>query len=115
MGTETISGIPFKETIFTDFPNTDILFEAQKVSKCPLLSTARWTVVVPCEEGKTIYKNIKKPKNVSSSRVAIIYFQILPIGIGQCALNWFQGYHEGLDSLPRANPEEMQDRICAIN
>ncbi|NMC94253.1 MAG: alpha/beta hydrolase, partial [Syntrophorhabdus sp.] len=31
-GDGTISGIPFKETIFTDFQKYDVLFEARKVS-----------------------------------------------------------------------------------
>jgi len=56
-----ISGIPFKETIFTDFEEYDILAEARKVSDA-LVIHGEMDEIVPCEEGKTIYKNIQKPK-----------------------------------------------------
>jgi dipeptidyl aminopeptidase/acylaminoacyl peptidase len=57
----TISGIPFKETIFTDFAQHDVLAEAQKVSNA-LVIHGEMDEIVPCIEGKTIYKSIKKPK-----------------------------------------------------
>jgi hypothetical protein len=57
----TISGIPFKETIFTDFAQHDVLAEAQKVSNA-LVIHGELDEVVPCQEGKTIYKNMQKPK-----------------------------------------------------
>jgi dipeptidyl aminopeptidase/acylaminoacyl peptidase len=60
-GDGTISGIPFKETIFSDFARYDILGEAGKVSDA-LVIHGEMDEVVPCEEGKTIYQNMKKPK-----------------------------------------------------
>ena len=57
----TISGIPFKETIFTDFAQHDVLAEAQMVSNA-LVIHGEIDEVVPCQEGKTIYKNMQKPK-----------------------------------------------------
>jgi dipeptidyl aminopeptidase/acylaminoacyl peptidase len=60
-GDGTISGIPFKETIFTDFDRHNVLSEARKVSDA-LVIHGEIDEVVPCEEGKTIYKNMQKPK-----------------------------------------------------
>jgi dipeptidyl aminopeptidase/acylaminoacyl peptidase len=56
-----ISGILFKETIYTDFSHHDVLSEARKVSNA-LVIHGEIDEVVPCDEGKTIYKNMQKPK-----------------------------------------------------
>lgn len=60
-GDGTISGIPFKETIFTDFAQYDVLSEARHVSKA-LVIHGEMDEVVPCEEGKAIYEQMKRPK-----------------------------------------------------
>lgn len=88
-----ISGILFKETIFTDFNEHDVLSEARKASNALVIHGER-DEVVPCEEGKAIYKAMQKPKkcviikggdhvlsNPSHRDRAI-----------NLALQWFQGY-----------------------
>ncbi|OPY83358.1 MAG: esterase [Syntrophorhabdus sp. PtaU1.Bin153] len=60
-GDGTISDIHFQDTIFTDFAQYDILSEARKVSKA-LVIHGELDEVVPCDEGKTIYENMKEPK-----------------------------------------------------
>jgi hypothetical protein len=60
-GDGTISGILFKENIFTDFAKYDVLSEARKVTDA-LVIHGEMDEVVPCDEGKAIYKNMQKPK-----------------------------------------------------
>lgn len=60
-GDGAISDIHFKDTIFTDFARYDILSEAQKVSNA-LLIHGEMDETVPCNEGKLIYANMKRPK-----------------------------------------------------
>jgi hypothetical protein len=93
----TISGIPFKEAIFTDFAQHDVLAEAQKVSNA-LVIHGEMDEVVPCEEGKTIYKNLKKP-----NKCVIIkggdHTLSNPIHRDEAiklALHWFQRYFQKL-------------------
>lgn len=91
----TISGIPFKETIFTDFAQHDVLAEARKVSNA-LVIHGGMDEVVPCEEGKTIYKNLKKPKKCFIIKGGDHTFAN-PIHRDEAiklALHWFQGYFQ---------------------
>ncbi|HNY70508.1 MAG TPA: alpha/beta hydrolase [Syntrophorhabdus sp.] len=92
-GDGTISGIPFKETIFTDFQKYDILFEARKVSDA-LVIHGEMDEVVPCEEGKTIYKNMKKPKKcvIIKNGDHVLSDPIHRDRAIKLGLNWFQGY-----------------------
>jgi len=62
-GDGRISEIAFKETIYDDFARYDILSEAKMVSSA-LVVHGEMDEVVPCHEGKTIYKNIRKPKSI---------------------------------------------------
>ena len=91
----TISGIPFKETIFTDFTQHDVLAEAQKVSNA-LVIHGEMDEVVPCEEGKTIYKNIKKPKKcvIIKGGDHTLSNPIHRDEAIKLALHWFQGYFQ---------------------
>lgn len=89
----TISGIAFKETIFTDFAQHDILAEAQKVSNA-LVVHGEMDEVVPCEEGKTIYKNIKRPKKciIIKGGDHVLSNPAHRDRAIKLALKWFQGY-----------------------
>lgn len=89
----TISVIAFKETIFTDFAQHDILAEAQKVSNA-LVVHGEMDEVVPCEEGKTIYKNIKRPKKciIIKGGDHVLSNPAHRDRAIKLALKWFQGY-----------------------
>jgi len=58
---ETIPGVQLKETIYEDFFTYDILAEAKNIS-CALVIHGEDDEVVPYQEGKAIYQNIKRPK-----------------------------------------------------
>jgi len=92
-GDGTISGIPFKETIFSDFARFDVLGEARKVSDA-LVIHGEMDEVVPCEEGKAIYKNMKKPKKCLIIKGAdhILSNPSHRDKAINRALQWFQGY-----------------------
>lgn len=88
-----ISGILFKETIFTDFNEHDVLSEARKVSNA-LVIHGEMDEVVPCEEGKAIYKNMQKPKKCVIIKggdhvLSDVSHRDRAINL---ALKWFQGY-----------------------
>lgn len=92
-GNGTISGIQFKDTIFTDFAQYDILSEASKVSDA-LLIHGEMDETVPCDEGKMIYRNMKKPKKCLIMKGGDHVFsdplhREKAIGL---ALHWFQKY-----------------------
>jgi dipeptidyl aminopeptidase/acylaminoacyl peptidase len=91
----TISGIPFKETIFTDFTQHDVLAEAQKVSNA-LVIHGEMDEIVPCVEGKTIYKSIKKPKKcvIIKGGDHTLSDPIHRDEAIKLALHWFQGYFQ---------------------
>jgi len=91
----TISGIPFKETIFTDFAQHDVLAEAQKVSNA-LVIHGEMDDIVPCVEGKTIYKSIKKPKKcvIIKGGDHTLSDPIHRDEAIKLALHWFQGYFQ---------------------
>jgi len=91
----TISGIPFKETIFTDFAQHDVLAEAQKVSNA-LVIHGEMDEIVPCVEGKTIYKSIKKPKKcvIIKGGDHTLSDPIHRDEAIKLALHWFQGYFQ---------------------
>jgi len=59
----TISDVVFNKTIFTDFQSYDILGEAKKVCRA-LVVHGEVDEVVPCAEGKAIYKRLSKPKGI---------------------------------------------------
>jgi uncharacterized protein len=93
---ERISEIRFKDTIYTDFATYDILSEAQKVS-CALGIHGEMDEVVPCQEGKTIYRNMKKPKKMEIIKNADHVFSN-PAHREKAitfALNWFRRYFLG--------------------
>jgi len=92
-GDGTISGISFKETIFTDFSQHDVLSEAQKVSNA-LVIHGEMDEVVPCDEGKTIYKNIQKPKKcvIIKGGDHVLSNPAHRDRAIKHALHWFQGY-----------------------
>lgn len=88
-----ISGIEFEETLFKDFSIYDILSEAKKVSNA-LVIHGEIDEVVACNQGKSIYKNIKKPKKLAIIKGADHIFsnplhREKAIGL---ALNWFRSY-----------------------
>jgi len=58
-----ISDITFKKKIFKDFARYNILGEAAKIS-CALVIHGEKDDVVSCEQGKTIYSYIQKPKKI---------------------------------------------------
>lgn len=90
-----ISDIQFKDTIFTDFQSYDLLAEAKKVSRT-LVIHGDSDEVVPCIEGKTIYKNLVKPKAIEIIKGGDHIFSVdahrnKAITL---ALNWFRRYLE---------------------
>jgi len=91
-----ISGIKFNESIYTDFETYDLLSEAMKVS-CALVMHGEIDETVPCSEGKTIYKSLKKPKKLEIIKGADHIFSNLShrekaIDI---SLNWFRRFFIG--------------------
>lgn len=92
-GDGTISGIAFKESIFTDFAQYDILAEAQKVSNA-LVIHGEMDDVVPCEEGRTIYANMQKPKKcvIIKNGDHVLSDPSHRDRAIKLALKWFQGY-----------------------
>jgi dipeptidyl aminopeptidase/acylaminoacyl peptidase len=88
-----ISGILFKDTIYSDFSQHNVLSEAKKVSNA-LVIHGELDEVVPCEEGKTIYKNMQKPKRCLIIKGGDHVFSE-PAHRDKAistALRWFQGY-----------------------
>lgn len=57
----SISGIAFRDAIFEDFARYDLLAEATKVS-CGLVIHGEEDEVVPADEGRAIYANLRDPK-----------------------------------------------------
>lgn len=89
----TISDITFEKTIFTDFQTYNILAEAKKVSRA-LVIHGEVDEVVPCAEGKAIYKALSKPKNIEIIKGGDHVFsndshRNKAINL---ALNWFRRY-----------------------
>ena len=89
----TISDIAFKKTIFTDFQSYDILGEAKNALRT-LVIHGEVDEVVPCSEGKTIYKHLGKPKNLELIKGGDHVFsndahRSKAINL---ALNWFRRY-----------------------
>lgn len=89
----TISDIAFKETIFTDFQTYDILSEAKKVSRA-LVIHGEADEVVPCAEGKAIYKRLNKPKGIEIIKGGdhIFSAEAHRNKAINLALNWFRRY-----------------------
>jgi len=89
----TISEIAFKETIFTDFQSYDLLAEAKKVSHA-LVIHGEADEVVPCAEGKAIYKRLSKPKGIEIIKGGdhIFSAEAHRNKAITLALNWFRRY-----------------------
>lgn len=89
----TISDVAFKETIFTDFQEYDILSEAKKVSRA-LVIHGEADEVVPCAEGKAIYKRLSKPKGIEIIKGGdhIFSAEAHRDKAITLALNWFRRY-----------------------
>jgi len=89
----TISDIVFRETIFTDFQSYDILAEARKVSHA-LVIHGEADEVVPCAEGKAIYKRLNKPKSLEIIKGGdhIFSAEAHRNKAITLALNWFRRY-----------------------
>lgn len=88
-----ISDIEFKESIYSDFLTYDLLAEAQKISHA-LVIHGEIDEVVPCIEGKMIYKQIMKPKKLHIIKGADHVFSNLShrekaINL---SVNWFRKY-----------------------
>jgi uncharacterized protein len=60
---ETISDIRFRDAIYDDFATYDILAEAGNIS-CALGIHGDGDEVVPCGEGKNIYRQVRRPKKM---------------------------------------------------
>lgn len=89
----TISGVFFKETIYQDFAHHRVLGQAAKVSDA-LVVHGELDEVVPCEEGKAIYRAMKKPKKCIIIRGGDHVFS-KPSHRDKAirhALEWFLGY-----------------------
>lgn len=92
-GDGSISEIAFKENIYDDFAKYDILSEAKKVSSA-LVVHGEVDEVVPCQEGKAIYRNIRKPKSIEIIKGADHIFSN-PAHREKAitlTLNWFRRY-----------------------
>ena len=90
---DTISDIKFKPTIYSDFASYDLLEEAKKVQRT-LVIHGDSDEVVPCIEGKTIYKFLRKPKAIEIIKGGDHIFSVdahraKAINL---ALNWFRRY-----------------------
>jgi uncharacterized protein len=90
---ETISDIKFKKTIYTDFASYDLLEEAKNVQHT-LVIHGDSDEVVPCIEGKTIYKFLKKPKAIEIIKGGDHIFSVDAHRVKaiMLALNWFRRY-----------------------
>jgi uncharacterized protein len=91
-----ISDIEFNESIYTDFLTYDLLSEATKISFA-LVIHGEIDETVPCSEGKSIYKCLKKPKKFEIIKGADHIFSNLShrkkaINL---SLNWFRRFFLG--------------------
>jgi fermentation-respiration switch protein FrsA (DUF1100 family) len=91
-----ISDIEFNESIYTDFLTYDLLSEAAGVSFA-LVIHGEIDETVPCSEGKTIYKCLKKPKKLEIIKGADHIFsnsshREKAINL---SLNWFRRFFLG--------------------
>jgi uncharacterized protein len=88
-----ISEIQFRETIFSDFAAYDILSEARNVS-CALAIHGEMDEIVPCEQGRTIYRNVKRPKMMEIIKNAdhVLSNPVHRERAMNFALNWFRRF-----------------------
>jgi uncharacterized protein len=91
-----ISEIEFDESIYTDFLTYNLLSEAAEIS-CALVIHGEIDETVPCFEGKSIYKCLKKPKKLEIIKGADHIFSNLShrekaINL---SLNWFRRFFLG--------------------
>jgi len=90
-----ISDIEFNESIYSDFLTYDLLSEAGQIS-CALVIHGEIDETVPCAEGKSIYKCLKKPKKIEIIKGADHIFSNLShrekaISL---SLNWFRRFFQ---------------------
>ncbi|MBA4391553.1 MAG: hypothetical protein C0399_11550 [Syntrophus sp. (in: bacteria)] len=88
-----ISDIKFKDTIYSDFLQYDVLAESAKVSHALVIHGAD-DDTVPCHEGKTIYERLQNPKRLEIIKGADHTFsnsvhrdEVISMG-----LTWFKKY-----------------------
>jgi uncharacterized protein len=96
-GDGKISDIEFKDTIYDDFSRYNILDEAGRVSYA-LGIHGEMDEVVPCDEGKAIYRQMKRPKKFELIRNGDHVFSN-PLHRDKAlnlALNWFRRFFPGL-------------------
>lgn len=91
-----LSDIEFNDSIYTDFMTYDLLSEATRVSFA-LVMHGEMDETVPCSEGKSIYKCLKKPKKLEIIKGADHIFSNLShrekaINL---SLNWFRRFFLG--------------------
>lgn len=90
---DTIADIKFKQTLYTDFGSYDLLEEAKTVQRT-LVIHGDSDEVVPCVEGKAIYKFLKKPKAIEIIKGGdhILSVDAHRVKAITLALNWFRRY-----------------------
>jgi uncharacterized protein len=85
--------VEFDDRLYTDFAKYDLLSEAAKVS-CALVIHGEKDGVVPCEEGRAIYQNLKRPKKFHPIKGGDHVFSV-PAHREKAislALNWFRRF-----------------------
>lgn len=94
---DTISDVKFRDTIYEDFVSYDILAEAAAVSNV-LGIHGEIDEVVPCQEGKDIYRAMKRPKKFEIIKKGDHVFSN-PLHRDKAitlALNWFRRFFMAL-------------------
>jgi uncharacterized protein len=89
----TLEDVEFNESLYADFARYDLLAEASKVS-CALVIHGHKDDVVPCEEGRAIYKQLKRPKKFELIKGGDHIFSV-PAHREKAinfALNWFRRF-----------------------
>jgi uncharacterized protein len=90
---DKIDEIMFKETLYTDFAQYDILSAAEKVSRALVIHGGA-DEVVPCHEGEAIFERLREPKRLEIIEGADHVFS-LPAHRDRAinlALEWFGRY-----------------------
>ena len=89
----TVPEVVFDDTLYTDFARYDLLSEARRVS-CALVIHGEKDYVVPIDEGRMIYRNLKKPKKFLMIKGGDHVFSV-PSHREKAitsALNWFRRF-----------------------
>ena len=107
----SLSGIEFKDSLYEDFAQYDLLAEAEKVS-CVLVIHGEMDEVVPAREGKAIYEHAKEPKQFELIKGADHIFSVP--GHRERAitlsLDWFRRFLLSLVSLLSAGQRHGRNR-----